>query len=95
MDIIIGDKAYWNQGIGTQTIKLMTNFLFAERKADILFMAPPIWNKRTIYCYQKCGFKSLKRIKNMEQRDDKYEAGILMAKTKNSEVLPSFQENET
>ncbi|MFW6030729.1 MAG: GNAT family N-acetyltransferase [Halanaerobiales bacterium] len=82
MDIVIGDKNYWNKGIGSHTIKLMSKYLFSEKKADILLIAPQAWNKRAIYCYEKSGFRRLKIIKNMELHDNEYKDGILMAKTK-------------
>jgi len=82
MDIVIGDKNYWNKGIGTHTIQLMTDFLLSEKKADILLIAPQTWNKRAICCYEKSGFKQLKIIKDMELHDDEYKDGVLMAKTK-------------
>lgn len=82
MDIVIGDKNYWNKGVGTQTIQLLTEFLFNKKNADIIFIAPQTWNKRAIRCYEKVGFKQLKIIKDMELHDDEYKDGILMAKTK-------------
>lgn len=82
MDIVIGDKNYWNKGIGTHTMQLMTEFLLSEMKADILLIAPQSWNKRAVSCYEKSGFKELKVIKDMELHDDDYMDGILMAKWK-------------
>lgn len=82
MDIIIGDKAYWNKGIGTKAIQLMSDYLLTEKGVDILLIAPQTWNKRAIRCYEKCGFKQLKIIKDMELHDDEYEDGVLMVRTK-------------
>lgn len=82
LDIVIGDKTYWNKGIGTQTIKLTAQFLFSKKKADILLIAPQTWNKRAIRCYEKSGFNKLKIIKNMELHDDEYKDGLLMIKIK-------------
>ena len=81
MDIVIGDKNYWNRGIGSQTIVLLSEYLFSEKKAELLLIAPQTWNKRAIQCYEKCGFRKLKIIKDMELHDDEYRDGVLMVKT--------------
>jgi aminoglycoside 6'-N-acetyltransferase len=84
IDIVIGDKTYWNQGIGTQIMQLTADYLFDKETADIIFIAPQTWNKRAIRCYEKSGFQQLKIIENMELHDDEYKDGLLMAKTKNN-----------
>jgi aminoglycoside 6'-N-acetyltransferase len=87
IDIVIGDKNYWNKGIGTNTMQLLSEFLLSKKNADILFIAPQTWNKRAIRCYEKSGFKKLKIIKNMELHDDEYKDGVLMVRTKEDITL--------
>ena len=82
MDIVIGDKNYWNKGLGTQAMLLLTDYLFTEKNADILYIAPQTWNTRAVRTYEKAGFKQVKIIKEMELHDDEYRDGVLMVKTR-------------
>ena len=80
MDIVIGDKSYWNKGLGTKVLRELCDYLFTKEQADIIFIAPQTWNERAIRTYEKVGFKKMKIIKNMELHDDEYKDGILMIK---------------
>jgi len=37
IDLMIGEKEYWSQGIGTETIRLLTEFGFSTEKVDIIY----------------------------------------------------------
>lgn len=87
IDIVIGEKLFWNRGIGTYTMQLTTDYLFDKENADIIFIAPQTWNKRAIRCYEKSGFQQLIIIKDMELHDDEYKDGLLMAKIKTGELI--------
>ena len=87
IDIVIGDKCFWNKGIGTQVMQLTAKYLFEEEKAGIIFIAPQTWNSRAIRCYEKSGFRQIKIIEKMELHDDEYKDGVLMVKTKDDQLI--------
>lgn len=56
VDIFIGDLKLHNKGIGSIVVKLMTNYLITEKRADKIVMCPLKENTNAIKCYKKCGF---------------------------------------
>jgi aminoglycoside 6'-N-acetyltransferase len=64
MDQFIGDAELWGKGTGTLLVESMSNFLFTEKNAELITLDPKSDNIRAISCYQKCGFKKVKRLDN-------------------------------
>jgi len=58
IDLTIGDKQYWEQGIGTEVIRLLTEFGFVEQKVDVIY-EPGIanYNVRSLRAFQKAGYE--------------------------------------
>lgn len=56
VDIFIGDLNLHNKGIGSNSVKLITNYLITEEKADKVVMCPLKENINAIRCYEKCDF---------------------------------------
>ena len=56
IDIMIGEKSYWNKGIGTKAVKLLVDFGFVDQKADMIFYMPADYNTRSIRVAEKLGF---------------------------------------
>lgn len=58
IDLMIGEKAQWSQGIGSAAICLLTDFGFAAEKADIIYN-PEIadYNIRIQKAFQKVGYQ--------------------------------------
>ncbi|MBU1164871.1 GNAT family N-acetyltransferase [Patescibacteria group bacterium] len=54
--IIIGDKASWSKGYGTDALELLLNFGFNRLKLKRIYLRCIEYNKRGIRCYEKCGF---------------------------------------
>jgi RimJ/RimL family protein N-acetyltransferase len=54
--IMIGDRAYWNRGYGTDTIITSLNYLFSRTNIKRVHLRTLIWNIRARICFQKCGF---------------------------------------
>lgn len=61
LDLFIGEEEYLNKGYGTEIIKLFVDKLFAEFKAKKILIDPACSNKRAIRCYEKAGFKFLRK----------------------------------
>lgn len=57
IDIFIGELNHHNKGIGEKSVKLISNYLFNNKNANLLVMCPLKENKNAIKCYQKCNFK--------------------------------------
>jgi aminoglycoside 6'-N-acetyltransferase len=58
IDLMIGEKEYWSQGIGTVAIRLLTGYAFVNEKADIIYN-PDIadYNIRSLKAFLKAGYR--------------------------------------
>lgn len=54
--IVIGDKAYWGSGLGTQTLTAMLDWSFRIRGLRSVTLRVLGNNPRGRRCYEKCGF---------------------------------------
>jgi len=57
IDIFIGELNLHNKGIGSKSVRLMANYLFEEKDADLVVMCPLKENVTAKRCYKKVGFK--------------------------------------
>ncbi|GAB4560777.1 MAG: GNAT family protein [Anaerolineae bacterium] len=55
--IAIGEKAYWNQGYGTDATQTMLKFAFHELSLHRVELEVYDFNARAIRCYEKVGFR--------------------------------------
>jgi aminoglycoside 6'-N-acetyltransferase len=56
IDICIGEKTYWNRGIGTQMISMLAGFAFHGEHADVLHCFCEDYNIRSRRVWEKNGF---------------------------------------
>ena len=56
IDILIGEKSYWNMGIGSVIVQMLINLAFSKEKADIIYGITGDYNKRSGRIFQKNGF---------------------------------------
>jgi RimJ/RimL family protein N-acetyltransferase len=54
--ILIGDRDYWNQGYGTDTVSTLLLHLFEEKRLEGVYLRSLSWNERAHRCFQKAGF---------------------------------------
>lgn len=66
IDIFIGISKYYNKGIGTNTLRFLTKYLFENLNADCLVLVPQSKNIRAIKCYEKVGYIKFKEIKKLD-----------------------------
>jgi len=59
--IFIGEKDYWNNGYGTEAIKLLLNYGFYFLNLHNINLEVYSYNERAINCYKKIGFKEIGR----------------------------------
>lgn len=63
IDIMIGEKHFWGQGIGTEVIRLLVNFGFEQEKADAIFGCDVAnYNLGSLKAFQKAGFEIYRTI---------------------------------
>ncbi|MBI3924347.1 MAG: GNAT family N-acetyltransferase [Armatimonadetes bacterium] len=55
--ILIGDRGYWNCGLGTEAMEGLIAILFTRRKASVIELDTADFNLRAQRCFEKCGFE--------------------------------------
>jgi len=76
--IMIGETAYWNQGVGTEALKLMLNYAFTVRNLRNVTLSVLGENPRAIRCYEKNGFASVGIYKQHRFKAGKWQDEHLM-----------------
>ena len=61
MDLFIGEEDYLNKGYGTKIVTAMINELFSRDDVTRIVIDPSPDNVRALRCYEKAGFKFLRR----------------------------------
>lgn len=56
LTVLIGDKAYWGRGYGTDAISALLRHAFTELGLSQVNLKVFDFNERAIRCYEKCGF---------------------------------------
>ena len=79
MDVVIGETAYWNQGLGTRIITAMLRYLFEDVGAQRVVIDPQTWNTRAVRVWEKCGFQRIKLLPAYELHEGAYRDCWLMA----------------
>lgn len=59
MGIFIGEKAYWNQGYGTEATQLLLDYAFNLLNLNRIELGVFSFNQRGINAYKKAGFKEI------------------------------------
>lgn len=59
--IFIGEKTYWNQGIGGEATRLILDYGFNIMNLNNISLEVVDYNKRAIKCYEKVGFQYVGR----------------------------------
>lgn len=55
--IFIGDKTYWNRGIGTEATAMVIDYGFNILNLNNITLDVVAYNQRAIRCYEKVGFQ--------------------------------------
>ncbi len=81
IDILIGEKEWWGQGIGTEAIRVLTTFGFVKEKADLIWGCDiKNYNKRSIKAFQKVGYRIAAKRKNTSNEKGEYIYDLVIAK---------------
>ena len=73
VDLSIGEKEYWNQGIGTAVIRALTNFGFTSESADVLCGMVYSHNPRSRRAFKKAGYRETSRWPQADGAKAEYE----------------------
>jgi len=77
----IGERAYWGKGYGTEAMKLVLRFAFAELGLHRVSLDVFEYNPRGVKSYEKAGFRMEGRVREMilrdGQRSDVFFMGVL------------------
>lgn len=70
--ILIGEKQYWGQGLGTEALILTLDYAFHVLGLHKVYLRVMEFNKRGIRCYEKVGFKHVGRLRQHIYRGGRY-----------------------
>lgn len=78
LGIALGDKAYWDGGYGTDTMRTLCRFGFEEMNLHRIELWVFEENVRAQHVYQKVGFTVEGRLRDAMYKAGHYQDGILM-----------------
>ncbi len=61
--IMIGDRNYWGQGYGTDSVRTLLSHIFSATSLLRVYLHTLQWNKRAQSCFSKVGFQAVKPIR--------------------------------
>jgi len=70
--IMIGDKSRWNQGYGTEAVRLLVQHGFNTLNLNRIYLRVLENNPRAIRAYEKAGFTHEGRQRQAEYKDGRY-----------------------
>lgn len=77
--IMIGEKGYWNQGYGTEAVRLLLKHGFCTLNLNRIFLHVFENNPRAIRAYEKAGFVHEGRLRQAEFKDGRYIDTLVMS----------------
>lgn len=77
--IMIGEKSYWNQGYGTETMRLILKHGFNTLNLHRIWLRVFEQNKRGIRAYEKAGFKYEGKYRQAEYKHGEFQDVHLMS----------------
>lgn len=78
LGVMIGDKAYWSKGYGTDAMVTFLRFAFEEMNLHRVDLTVDAENERAIACYRKCGFVEEVRLRRARYGRGRYGDQLIM-----------------
>jgi RimJ/RimL family protein N-acetyltransferase len=79
MLIFIGDKRFWNQGYGTEAMRLMVSHGFNDLNFHRIFLHVFDTNPRAVRSYEKVGFQHEGRLREARYLEGRYVDVLVMS----------------
>jgi RimJ/RimL family protein N-acetyltransferase len=76
--IFIGDKRYWGNGYGNDTMTTLVSFIFSQMNINKIRLTCYSFNDRAIKSYEKCGFRVEGILRQEMFKDGQYHDKIAM-----------------
>jgi aminoglycoside 6'-N-acetyltransferase len=90
IDLMIGEKTYWGQGIGTEVIGLLVKFGFEHAKAELIFACDvAAYNFRSVKAFQNAGFDVCQTIPQPKTDKALYRYDLVCTREKSRESQES------
>lgn len=77
--ILIGEKSYWNQGLGKEVARLVVDYGFKSLNLNRIMLTVSEVNQAGVRSYLKSGFKEEGRLRQACYREGKYHDKIVMS----------------
>jgi RimJ/RimL family protein N-acetyltransferase len=77
--IFIGEKSYWNQGYGRDTMRLMLKYGFEELNLNRIWLRVYEHNARGIRAYMNAGFVHEGKLRQAHYQDGRYYDVFIMS----------------
>lgn len=78
LGITIGDKAYWGQGYGRESVRLLLKYAFRHHNYHKVWLRVHAGNERALRAYVACGFREEGRLRAHVWSDGRYDDLVLM-----------------
>jgi RimJ/RimL family protein N-acetyltransferase len=62
LGITIGDRAFWGEGYGTDAVRAMLRYLFADLGLRKVFLHTLTWNYRAQAAFESAGFRRVRKV---------------------------------
>lgn len=92
LDLFIGETMYWNRGIGTQLVMALTRYAVEAHDAFIVTLDPRVENARAVRCYEKAGYRIVKRLPSRELHEGAWHDCWLMEWRADGRPTPIMQD---
>ena len=79
LGLFIGEKDFWDKGIGTKAISLMLDYGFNALNFHRIYLRVFEPNKRGIHCYEKVGFRHEGSMREAHFLDGEYVDVLFMS----------------
>ncbi len=56
LGVMVGDRAYWNSGYGSEAVRLLVSRMFEDLELDRVYLKTLDWNIRAQHAFEKVGF---------------------------------------
>lgn len=78
IDLFLGNPDQWSQGIGARLVAGVAAHLFTAEGARVVTLDPHVDNPRAVRCYEKAGFRIVRRLPHHELHEGEWRDCWLM-----------------